>query len=71
VNGEVSQRFVDEYRRQVEGQQEFAVEKNKDEHVSLGYKLTTDKKFQLNQGKTNMTFKNTNVQHGCRRQRLP
>jgi type VI secretion system secreted protein VgrG len=61
VNGEVSQLFANAYKREVAGQQEFAVDKNKDEHVTLGYKLTTDKKFQLNQGKTNMTFKNTNV----------
>jgi hypothetical protein len=61
VNGEVSQLFADAYKRDVAGQQEFAVDKNKDEHVTRGYKLTTDKKFQLNQGKTNLTFKNTNV----------
>jgi len=29
--------------------------------VKLAYKLTTDKKFQLNQAATSMTFKNTNV----------
>jgi type VI secretion system secreted protein VgrG len=61
VNGEVSQLFADNYKREVAGQQEFAVDRNKDEHVTLGYKLTTDKKFQLNQGATSMTFKNTNV----------
>ena len=61
VNGEVSQLFADNYKRDVAEEQEFAVDKNKDEHVVQGYKLTTDKKFQLNQGKTSMTFKNTNV----------
>jgi type VI secretion system secreted protein VgrG len=61
VNGAVSQLFADNHKREVAGQQEFAVDKNRDEHVTLGYTLKTDKKFQLNQGKTNMTFKNTNV----------
>jgi len=61
VEGEVSQFFADNYKRDVAGQQEFAVDKNKDEHVTLAYTLKTDKKFQLDQGKTNMTFKNTNV----------
>ena len=29
--------------------------------MKLAYKLTTDKKFQLNQAATSMTFKSTNV----------
>jgi hypothetical protein len=45
----------------VDGNQEFFAEKNKDEHVKLAHKLTTDKKFQLNQGPTSMTFKGSNV----------
>jgi uncharacterized protein (DUF2345 family) len=61
VNGAVSQLFADNYKREVAGQQEFAVDQNREEHVGQGYTLKTDKKFQLNQGKTNMTFKNTNV----------
>jgi len=61
VTGPVTQIYGDKYSRKVDGNQLLVEEKNKDEHVKLAHKLTTDKKFQLNQAATSMTFKNTNV----------
>ena len=61
VTGPVTQVYGGDHSRKVDGNQEFFAEKNKDEHVKQAHKLTTDKKFQLNQGATNMTFKGTNV----------
>jgi len=61
ITGAVTQIYGDTHSRKVDGQQEFFAEKNKDQHVKLAYKLTTDKKFQLNQGPTSMTFKGSNV----------
>jgi hypothetical protein len=61
VTGPVTQMYGDTHSRKVDGQQEFIEEKNKDEHVKQAHKLTTDKKFQLNQGPTSMTFKGSNV----------
>jgi type VI secretion system secreted protein VgrG len=61
VTGPVTQLYGDTHSRKVDGQQEFIEEKNKDEHVKQAHKLTTDKKFQLNQGPTSMTFKGSNV----------
>ncbi len=61
VTGPVTQIYGGDHSRKVDGNQEFFEERNKDEHVKQAHKLTTDKKFQLNQGATNMTFKNTNV----------
>src|ERR1017187_215632 len=61
VTGAVTQVYGGDHSRKVDGNQEFFEEKNKDEHVKQAFKLTTDKKFQLNQGATNMTFKGTNV----------
>ncbi len=61
VTGAVTQLYGGDHSRKVDGQQAFFAEKNKDEHVKLAHKLTTDKKFQLNQGATSMTFKGTNV----------
>jgi len=61
IMGVVTQIYGSDHSRKVDGQQEFVEEKNKDEHVTHAHKLTTDKKFQLNQGPTNMTFKGGNV----------
>ncbi len=61
VTGAVTQLYGGDHSRKVDGEQAFFAEKNKDEHVKLAHKLTTDKKFQLNQGATSMTFKGTNV----------
>ena len=61
VTGPVTQIYGDNHSRKVDGNQTFFEEKNKDEHVKLAHKLITDKKFQLNQAATSMTFKNTNV----------
>ncbi len=61
VTGAVTQLYGGDHSRKVDGQQALFAEKNKDEHVKLAHKLTTDKKFQLNQGATSMTFKGTNV----------
>ena len=61
ITGAVTQLYGNDHSRKVDGNQEFFEEQNKDEHVKLAHKLTTDKKFQLIQGATSMTFKNTNV----------
>ncbi len=61
VTGAVTQLYGSDHSRKVDGEQAFFEEKNKDEHVRLAHKLTTDKKLQLNQGATSMTFKGTNV----------
>jgi type VI secretion system secreted protein VgrG len=61
VTGTVFQVYADDHSRKVDGDQELFAEKNKNEHVKLAYKLTTDKKFQLIQQATSMTFKGTNV----------
>jgi type VI secretion system secreted protein VgrG len=61
VTGPVTQLYGGDHSRKVDGNQEFFEERNKDEHVKQAHKLTTDKKFQLNQGPTSMTFKGTNV----------
>ena len=61
VTDVVTQIYGSDHSRKVDGQQEFFAEKNKDEHVRQAHKLTTDKKFQLNQGPTSMTFKGGNV----------
>ena len=61
VTGSVTQIYASDHSRKVDGEQEFFAEKNKDEHVGQAHKLTTDKKFQLNQGATSMTFKGSNV----------
>ncbi len=61
VTGPVTQLYGGDHSRKVDGEQAFFAEKNKDEHVKLAHKLTTDRKFQLNQGATGMTFKGTNV----------
>jgi len=61
ITGVVTQLYGDTHSRKVDGNQLLVEEKNKDEHVKLAHKLTTDKKFQLNQGATSMTFKGTNV----------
>src|ERR1019366_9815889 len=61
VTGPVTQLYCGDHSRKVDCNQEFFEEKNKDEHVKQAHKLTTDKKFQLNQGATSMSFKGTNV----------
>ena len=61
VSGTVTQIYGDDHSRKVDGEQELFAEKNKDEHVGQAHKLTTDKKFQLNQAETSMTFKGSNV----------
>jgi type VI secretion system secreted protein VgrG len=61
VTGVVTQIYGGDHSRKVDGNQEIFEEKNKDEHVAKAHKLTTDKKFQLNQAATSMTFKGTNV----------
>ena len=61
VIGPVLQIFADAHMRKVDGEQELVEEKNKNEHVKQAFTLTTDKKFQLNQGDTSMTFRSKNV----------
>jgi type VI secretion system secreted protein VgrG len=61
ITGPVTQIYANDHSRKVDGDQEFFAEKNKDEHVRQAHKLTTDKKFQLNQAATSMTFKKSNV----------
>ena len=57
----VTQIYGSDHSRKVDGNQLLVAEENKDEHVKQAHKLTTDKKFQLNQGPTSMTFKGGNV----------
>ena len=61
VIGTVLQVYGGDHSRKVDGDQELVVEKNKNEHVKQALTLTTDKKFQLVQDATSMTFKNKNV----------
>jgi hypothetical protein len=61
VTGTVLQVYGDDHMRKVDGDQELCAEKNKTEHVKLAYTLTTDERFQLNQGATSMTFQGTDV----------
>jgi len=61
ITGPVLQIYADDHSRKVDGEQELLEEKNKHEHVKQAYTLTTDKKFQLNQGDTSMTFRSKNV----------
>ena len=61
VTGRVFQVYGGDHSRKVDGDQELVVEKNKNEHVKQALTLTTDKKFQLVQDATKMTFKGTNV----------
>jgi type VI secretion system secreted protein VgrG len=61
VTGHVWQVYGGDHSRKVDGEQDLVEEQNKDEHVKRAYKLTTDKKFQLVQDTTSMTFKRTNV----------
>jgi type VI secretion system secreted protein VgrG len=57
----VSQTYHGKHTRTVHGDQKLLARKNKDEHVGLVHKLTTDQKFQLNQSTTGMTFESTNA----------
>ena len=61
VTGTVFQVYAGNHSRKVDGDQELVEEKNKNEQVKQAHKLTTDKKFQLVQDATSMTFKGTNV----------
>jgi type VI secretion system secreted protein VgrG len=61
VTGRVEQIYGKDHSRKVAGDQDLFEEQNKDEQVKQAYMLTTDKKFQLVQDATSMTFKRTNV----------
>lgn len=61
VTGRVVQIYGGDHSRKVDGDQDLVEEQNKDEHVKQAYTLTTDKKFQLVQDATSMTFKRNNV----------
>ena len=61
ILGSVSQAFYDTHTRHVHGDQTLTTLENKDEHVELVHKLTTDQKFRLNQSATSMTFKSTDA----------
>jgi hypothetical protein len=61
VTGMVTQIYGKDHSRKVDGDQELAVDLDKNEHVALAHTLTTDKKFRLNQSDTSMTFKGTNA----------
>jgi len=61
ISGRVFQIYGGDHSRKVDGDQDLVEEKNKTEHVKQAYVLTTDKKFQLVQDATSMTFKGTNV----------
>ena len=61
VIGRVTQIYGGGHRRTVRGDQELVAEQSKKEHVKQAHVLTTDKKFQLVQDATSMTFNNKNV----------
>jgi type VI secretion system secreted protein VgrG len=61
VLGSVSQSYHGDHTRTVHGDQSLVAMKDKDEHVGLVHKLTSDQKFQLNQSTTTMTFESTNA----------
>jgi hypothetical protein len=61
ITGRVLQVYGGDHARKVDGDQDLVEEQNKDEHVKQAYVLTTDKKFQLVQDTTSMTFRGTNV----------
>jgi type VI secretion system secreted protein VgrG len=61
VTGRVVQICGSDHSRKVDGDQDLVEEQNKDEHVKQAHTLTTDKKFQLVQDATSMTFKQRNV----------
>lgn len=61
ISGNVLQVYGGDHSRKVDGEQTLFVDKNKSEWVKQAHKLTTDKKFRLNQGGTSMIFKGTNV----------
>jgi type VI secretion system secreted protein VgrG len=56
VTKKVTQTFQAEHERVVKGPQNFTVEEDKIEHIKSAYELTTDKKFNLTQGSTSLTF---------------
>jgi type VI secretion system secreted protein VgrG len=61
ITGRVLQVYGGNHSRKVDGDQDLVEEQNKTEHVKQAYTLTTDKKFQLVQDATSMTFRNKNV----------
>ncbi len=61
VTKKVTETFQDEHERSVKGPQKFTLEKDKIEHIKAGYELTTDKKFNLTQGGTSLTFADSKV----------
>jgi type VI secretion system secreted protein VgrG len=61
ITGRVVQVYGGDHSRKVDGDQDLVEEQNKTEHVKQAYTLTTDKRFQLVQDATSMTFRGTNV----------
>jgi type VI secretion system secreted protein VgrG len=61
VKRKVTESFKDDHELTVTGKQEIKIEKDKAEHVVQAYELTTDKKFNLTQGATNLTFEGNAV----------
>jgi type VI secretion system secreted protein VgrG len=61
VTKKVKETFNAEHELSVVGPQKIKVDKDKTEHVVLAYELTTDKKFNLQQGGTKLTFEGNKV----------
>ena len=61
VTKKVTQNLQAEHERNVKGPQHFSVEEDKVEHIKAAYELTTDKKFNLTQGATSLTFAENKV----------
>ncbi|HMI86626.1 MAG TPA: type VI secretion system tip protein VgrG [Polyangiaceae bacterium] len=61
VKLKVTETFKDDHKLTITGKQETKIDKDKTEHVVLAYELTTDKKFNLTQGATSLTFEGNAV----------
>lgn len=56
VTKKVTQTYRAEHELTVKGPQEISIQTDKTEHVQQAYDLTTDKKYSLTQGTTNLTL---------------
>ena len=61
VKLKVTETFKDDHALAITGKQEIKIDKDKIEHVVQAYELTTDKKYNLTQGGTTMTFEGNAV----------
>ena len=61
VKLKVTETFQDDHQLSITGKQEIKIDKDKIEHVVQAYELTTDKKYNLTQGSTTLTFEGNAV----------